>query len=666
MSKDDFVPPSNPGAEEAVLGSMIQDNSAIPEVRGVLTPDEFYTKANQEIYAAILGLHEGGGAVDVVTLEARLDESGRLDEIGGIEYLTRLAESVPSASNARHYAGIVRENAKRRRAMTLSQSVAKAASEGRPLTELSSIATQLRTVTEAAPSQKSRVIVGRYQPFPVDALPEPMRTFVKQASAAMGCDPTYIALPLLVALAAAIGNSRRIRLRGDWAEPSVMWAAIVGESGTLKSPALEMALKLIYERQEKAFRAYKDARAQYEIELEGYQLDLDEWKRNGRKAGKPRPEPPKKPICERIVCADTTVEALAVLLSENLRGLLVARDELSGWLASFDAYKTTRGGDAAQWAMMHGARSLTVDRKAAAKPTIYVPRAAVCVTGGIQPVILRRMLGREHFDHGLAVRLLMAMPPRKVKRWTENEVTPKAKEGLARVIDRLFALQPALDEDGQPQPVDVALTPEGKAIWAAFYDEHAAESADATGDMASAMAKLEGYAPRFALVLHLTHVAHEEPENLDSCEVDAQSMATGVALCQWFKGETERIYAALTETDEERRLRGLVEKAERKGEKGVTVRDLTRNDRFYRDNQEQAEADLDALVQAGIGRWEDATHESKGGRPTRAFKLSGVDETPAGAENTERNGGIVDNGGIDGDYEATEREAIQAEGRGAL
>ena len=78
-------------------------------------------------------------------------------------------------------------------------------------------------------------------PFPVDALPEPIRGFVAAGAKAIGCDASFIALPLLTAMAAAIGNTRRIQLKRGWTAPAILWVAIVGESGTAKTPAFKLA-----------------------------------------------------------------------------------------------------------------------------------------------------------------------------------------------------------------------------------------------------------------------------------------------------------------------------------------------------------------------------------------------------------------------------------------
>ena len=73
-----------------------------------------------------------------------------------------------------------------------------------------------------------------WRPFPTSVLPEPLRSFVIEASDAIGCDPAQIAVPLLPVLAGCIGNKRRIVLKRGWSEPSVIWAVTVARSGTLK------------------------------------------------------------------------------------------------------------------------------------------------------------------------------------------------------------------------------------------------------------------------------------------------------------------------------------------------------------------------------------------------------------------------------------------------
>jgi hypothetical protein len=469
-----------------------------------------------------------------------------------------------------------------------------------------------------------------FRPFPVEALPEPLRGFVAAGARAIGCDPSYLALPLLVALAAAIGNARRLELKRGWSAPPILWAAIVGESGTAKTPAFTLAMRPVRERQRQALERHAAETKRFEEDLARWEKDMAAWKRDKHTTDDPPPKP-EPPMAERFIVSDTTVEALAPILLANPRGLLLARDELAGWVGSFDRYagRGRAGADAANWLSMFNAEGIIVDRKTGMPRTIHVPRAAVCVVGGIQPAVLRRALGAEHRESGLAARLLLTSPPRRAKRWTEADIDPGAEAKLARLFDRLYELQTTIGDAGDTRPVLARLTPEAKAAWTAYYDAHAREQADLTGDLAAAWSKLEEYAARLALVLHFARWAAADPslENADC--LDAGSMTAGIRLVQWFKHEARRVYAMLDETSADRDRRRLAEWIERRGG-SVTARDVQMGCRWLRVSG-AAEAALEGLVKAGQGIWQNVPTTSQGGHPTRMFALSTSTEPPDSA-----------------------------------
>jgi hypothetical protein len=167
--------------------------------------------------------------------------------------------------------------------------------------------------------------------------------FVNDGAKAIGCDPSYLALPVLTTLAAAIGDTHRLELKRGWGAPSILWSAIVGESGSAKSPAFRLVHRIVEVRQGKALDRYAEASRAYERELVQYEKDLSFWKRQKNSTSDP-PVKPEQPAAERFVISDTTVEALAPILSANPRGVLLARDELAGWFGSFDRYSSGKGG----------------------------------------------------------------------------------------------------------------------------------------------------------------------------------------------------------------------------------------------------------------------------------------------------------------------------------
>jgi hypothetical protein len=455
-----------------------------------------------------------------------------------------------------------------------------------------------------------------FAPFPADVLPEPVRAFVLEGARAIGCDPSFVALPVLVALAAAIGNTRRLALKRGWTEPAILWAAIVGESGTTKSPAIELALGPVRKRQRVAMRRYADAMRLHDDDVAMFERVMRKW--NTSKSDDPPPAKPVPPVPERCWADDTTVEALAVLLQQNPRGLLVARDELAGWLGSFDRYTGGKGGDVAKWLEMFGGRPIMVDRRAGG--VLHVPAAWVSVIGGIQPETLRRALGQEYRDNGLAARLLLAWPPRTPKRWTEADVSPHVEAAVASVFDRLFTLAPVTDDAGEDRPALLTLDADAKAEWVTFYNRHNRAQADLAGDESAAWSKLEGYAARFALVVHLIRWAADDPTLRDPTRVDAASIRAGVALVGWFGDEARRVYRMLAESDDDRDGRRLVEWIAAKGGT-VTARDLARGPLEYRGDPERAEKALRDLVAAGVAEWVRDDHGPKGGRPATRVRL---------------------------------------------
>jgi hypothetical protein len=316
------------------------------------------------------------------------------------------------------------------------------------------------------------------------------------------------------------------------------------------------------------------------------------------------------------------VEAIAPLLQANPRGLLLSRDELAGWIGSFDRYTGGKGSaDAAHWLSMHNGEEIVVDRKTGNPPTICVPMASVSVTGGIQPAILDRALGVEHRESGLAARILLTCPPRKPKRWTEADIDPADEAVLARLFDRLYQLQFSQDENGNLQPVVIGMLPDAKLAWTDYYNHHAQEQIDLSGDLSAAWSKLEEYAARLALVIHYVRWAAGNAETQIADAIDAESMHAGIGLAQWFKSEARRVYALLSESDEDHEQRRLIEWIERKG-KPVTAREVQQGNRQYT-TSEVAEAALERLQKREVGYWE-SSPPGKRGQPTRRFILSTV------------------------------------------
>ncbi|SEJ30778.1 replicative DNA helicase [Variovorax sp. OK605] len=118
------IPPHSIEAESSVLGGLLLDNGAWDRMGDLLVDGDFYRHEHKLIYAAIGGLINASKPADVITVYEQLQNLGKADDIGGLVYLNSLAQYVPSASNIRRYAEIVRERSILRKLVSASDEIA--------------------------------------------------------------------------------------------------------------------------------------------------------------------------------------------------------------------------------------------------------------------------------------------------------------------------------------------------------------------------------------------------------------------------------------------------------------------------------------------------------------------------------------------------------------
>ena len=117
------VPPHSIEAESSVLGGLLLDNTAWDRVGDMLTDQDFYRHEHKLIYASVSALINGSKPADVITVSEHLQNQGKTAEMGGLAYLNSLAQYVPSASNIRRYAEIVRERSILRKLVSASDEI---------------------------------------------------------------------------------------------------------------------------------------------------------------------------------------------------------------------------------------------------------------------------------------------------------------------------------------------------------------------------------------------------------------------------------------------------------------------------------------------------------------------------------------------------------------
>ena len=230
----------------------------------------------------------------------------------------------------------------------------------------------------------------------------------------------------------------------------------------------------------------------------------------------------------------------------------------------------------------------------------------------------------------MLARVLVAYPPDRPALWTDEALPDDVAKAWRDLLAALLALPAGVDELGEPQPRLIQIGKEAKPSWVEWHDRHARDLVDiGIDDLAAHYAKLKGACARIALLFACVDVAAGGEAVV---YISADAMRRAIAVTEWFKGEARRVYGVLSESEADHDRRRLVEWIERRGG-GVSVRDLTHSLHRYRNQPDEAKGALDALEQAGFGRWTHPAPGPNGGRPSALFVLNSaepVTKNPAG------------------------------------
>jgi len=120
---DHRIPPQNLEAEQSLLGSLLIDKEAMIRVADKVQPEDFYSESNRLIFDTMIDLYDRHDPIDVLALGNRLEEKGKLQQVGGRAYLVELSNMVPTSAHVVHYSEIVQKKATLRRLLDASAQI---------------------------------------------------------------------------------------------------------------------------------------------------------------------------------------------------------------------------------------------------------------------------------------------------------------------------------------------------------------------------------------------------------------------------------------------------------------------------------------------------------------------------------------------------------------
>jgi hypothetical protein len=278
----------------------------------------------------------------------------------------------------------------------------------------------------------------KVEPFEPKLLPEAFRPWIQDIAERMQCPMDFAAVSVMVAIASVVGRKIVIRPKkhDDWRVVPNLWGGVVGRPGVLKTPAIQEPLRPLWQLEYDADLSYQDLVEQWKVQqvLAKEQEKVSSQKiRETLKKGldatsiaetlvASEDHPPSR---RRYMVNDSTVENLGELLNENPNGLLVFRDELTGFLRQLDrdGHESDRAFYLEAW---NGYGRFKYDR--ISRGTIDIEAACVSILGGIQPGplghYLRSALQRGEGDDGLMQRFQLLVWPDISKEWTNIDRWP--------------------------------------------------------------------------------------------------------------------------------------------------------------------------------------------------------------------------------------------------
>lgn len=117
--------PQNIEAEQSVIGSMFLTEKCLQKAVEGLSVDEFYLDSHRKIFEAIKAVYENHKPVDIRTVTEELNKRNLLQQVGNVDYIIEMVDSVPTTANIDEYINIVNEKALLRRTIDVATAIVK-------------------------------------------------------------------------------------------------------------------------------------------------------------------------------------------------------------------------------------------------------------------------------------------------------------------------------------------------------------------------------------------------------------------------------------------------------------------------------------------------------------------------------------------------------------
>lgn len=515
-------------AEQSLVACLLLDPSQVEAVGRIIGPSDFENEGFAGVFEAVADLRESGVTADLHAVAARLMAQGTLQMAGGASFLSELAESAFSGSNAVYHARTVLDLSLKRQVRGLCRRGDAMSQDGKPTAEvLDTLSGEFERLRQRLPGAQ---IAGWPDPVPFDSvetpaidpdmIPSPLREFCEGVSVSVQVPFELPVMGALGAVATAAQGKFKVVVRPGYFEPLSIYSVTVLPPGERKSASLDACKKPLIQWEQERFEILEPEIRRARSELLTRQKAID--KARGKAPSDPEKlreviravqaleeTLPKVPVAPRLLCDDITPEAMGAFMAEQDERASVI--EAEGGLFSILAGMYSSGTPNLNLVLKSwSSESSTVDRRS--RDTIRLRDPALSITLTPQNEVLRDIAEMPGFrGRGLLGRFLYCLPVSRLgTRVIETLPIPETvRVNYRSMVFRILSKPWAQDDGGNRTPYIIRLSEPAYRQWISFAEAVELELRD--GGQFELLRDWAGKLPGQAIRLSgLFHVARAE------------------------------------------------------------------------------------------------------------------------------------------------------------
>ena len=479
----------------------------------------------------------------------------------------------------------------------------------------------------------------------------------------------YVLMPLMVSLGSLIGSKLSIypKMYDNWEVVPNFYGAIIGNPSSKKSPSLSDGLKPISHLVALASDKHKEDKLEHDTQKElnkhmtkaaekqlsdlakklatqaddDTEISQEDLKAKAQELAEAKQSDELIPEIKRYVTDDGTIESIGELESKHKNGMLVKRDELTGWLASLES-ESSQQSRSFYLEGFNGLGSFQVDR--IGRGSVYIDTHCLSVIGGIQPDKLEYYLSKTMKglgNDGLIQRFQLMVYPDPLPNSKERDLPPnkQSRDAIYNLFETIDGMQLGDFMRYGANPIDdyhkrpyYRFTDEAYQVFMNWYDALKIRANEAEHSIiAEHLIKYTKTVPSLALVFHLVDCI-EHGTSLGAVNMNA--LRAALAWCEVLESHMIRIYSTVTDSANIKAsyLADKILKIVKKGadktdttdwiEHGFTARQLIRKGWKGLTDADDVLNALEMLVEHDWLSWQVIPSTGRGGRPTERYSIN--------------------------------------------